>query len=118
MACTCAFSAPPARSEDGAARLGELERRLRVLVEEDFFHGRPVGCVGSDYCADGFAQVIQPLGHGRPGSGCYLAVGDMREPRPFRPHQAPAGAGQRGIESEDEGHSLRPNFGPKCIINR
>jgi len=65
--------------QDDTARLGELERRLRVLVEEYFLGGCAVGVVIGEDGVELRGEVGQALGQGFAGAGLELAVGEVRE---------------------------------------
>ena len=86
-------------------RLRQLERRLRVLVEEHFLHRRAIGSVRGDHREDGIVQMVQPFGHRRLRIGRHLPMRDMAQPRALTSHDPPAGARERGIETEDEGQA-------------
>ena len=74
-----------------AARLGELERRLRVLVDEDFLgRGGVDGVIGEE----GFElarEVGEAAGEAFLGVGLELAVGEVGQAIALRADQPPAG---------------------------
>ena len=96
----------PARRQHRAARLRQLEGRLRVLVDEHLLDRRAVGRVGGNHRGDGVVEMREPLGHGRVRLGRHLPVGQVCQPRSFCADKTPAGAGKRGIEAEND----QPSF--------
>ena len=123
IAWTCAFSAPPVPTTafltsarrifaDGdpgargahqrdAARLAELERRLRVLVDEHFLDRGGVGPVLGEQRFELVGEPRQALRQRRQRIGLDLAVGDVGEAVALGLDQAPAGRAEAGIEAED-----------------
>ena len=89
-----------------AAGLTELERRLRVLVEEDFLgrgaFRRVVGKEGVEHRR----EMGEAPGERVLGVGLQLAVGKVGEAVAFGADQAVAGGRQRRVEAEDD----QPNF--------
>ena len=89
-----------------ATGLGELERRLGVLVDEDFFGGGGVRCAVGE---EGFKlgrEVGQALGEQFLGIGLEMAVGEMGQAIALGADQAPAGGAEAGVEAEDD----QPSF--------
>ena len=68
--------------EHDAARLAELERRLRVLVDEHFLDGRGIGPVLGEQRLELVGQVREPARKRRRAVGLELAVGDVRRRLP------------------------------------
>ena len=87
--------------EDDAARLAELERRLRVLVGEDLLDRRGAGRMLLDHGLELLGERGKPARQRRSGVGPDLAVGDVREAIAVSLDQAPAGGAEAGIEAED-----------------
>ncbi len=99
----CSATGSPARphaAEHRAARLGELEGRLRVVVDEHLLDRRAIRSA----CAPITATMASCRGASRSASGALgsvadLAVGDMGEPRPSLrtiPHPVQLTARDRG----------------------
>ncbi len=101
-----------------AAGLGELERRLRVLVDENLLGRGAFGRVVGDQRLELRREVGQALGKQFPGVGLQLAVGEMRQAVAVGADQPPAGGAEPRIEPEDQHHSLRPKRGARPIIVR
>jgi len=84
-----------------AARLAELQSRLRVLVDEHFLdRGGGGGVVGDQR----FELVGECRKAARKRRGCVspdLAVGDMREAIAVSLDQPPAGGAEAGVEAEN-----------------
>ena len=89
-----------------AACLAELERRLRVLVEEDFLDCRSLGAMFGDQGFELVGECREAFGKGRLGVGLDVAIGDVAEAIALGADQAPAGRAQAGIETEDD----QPSF--------
>ena len=89
-----------------AAGLAELERRLRVLVEEDFLDCRSLGAMFGDQGFELVGECREAFGKGRLGVGLDVAIGDVAEAIALGADQAPAGRAQAGIETEDD----QPSF--------
>ena len=92
--------------DDDAACLGELQRRLGILVEEDFLGGGGGGGVVGEEGFELSREVGQALGEGFLGVGLELAVGDVGQAVALGTDEAVAGARQRRVEAEDD----QPNF--------
>ena len=84
-----------------AARLAELERRLRVLVDEHFLDRGGVGPCSAISASSWSASRASRCGQRRRGIGLDLAVGDMRQAVALGLDQPPAGGAESGIEAED-----------------
>jgi len=84
-----------------AAGLGELERRLRVLVDEDFFDGSGVGRMIDQQGLELRGKMRQARGQRLVGVGLELAVGEVLQAVAIGLNQPPASRGKRGIETED-----------------
>ena len=79
-----------------AARLGELERRLRVLVDEDFLGRGGVGAVVGEERVELRREVGEALGQRLLGVGLELAVGEVGQAIALGADQALAGRGSEG----------------------
>ena len=135
MKWTCALSAPPVPTtafltsrgayspdlepapcgskQDDAARLAELQGRLRIFVEEYLLDRRGRGPMLGDHRAERrrrAAAAARPAP--RFGIGADLAVGDMAQPIALRRDHAPAGAAETGIEADDQ-HRVTLGRGPR-----
>ena len=95
-------AAARAGEQHHAARVGEFQRRLRVVVGEHFLDRGTVGTVVGDHRRQRGIEVREPVGQRRLRIGAHLAVRDVADPAPLDPDDAPSGAGQRGIEAEDD----------------
>ena len=87
--------------DNHAARLAELQARLRVLVDEDFLDGGAVGTVFGDERVELIGKSRQPLrqvGTRLPGD---LTVRDVREAVAFSLDEPPAGGAEPGVETEN-----------------
>ena len=87
--------------EHDAAGLGELERRLGVLVDEDFFRSGGVGMVVGEERVELGGEVGEALGERLLGVGLELPIGEVGEAIALGTDQAVAGRGERWIEPED-----------------
>nr|GFD52020.1 hypothetical protein [Tanacetum cinerariifolium] len=85
-----------------AARLAELERRLRIGVAQHLLGGSAVRPLGADHLAQRLEQVRQPPRQGHRRIGLDLAVGDMAQPVAVGPDDAPAGGAEPRVEAEDD----------------
>ena len=86
--------------------LAELERRLRVLVDEHFLGRGRLGRMLAQQRFELVGEVREPLAERRGGGGPELAVGDVAEPVAFGADQAPAGRAEAGVETQDD----QPSF--------
>ena len=93
---------PAARraEQDGAPRLAEFQRRLRVFVDEHLFDRRALGPVLPDDGGEPIVEVEQAHRKIGLGVGPDLTVGDVAQPVSLGGDDAPAGAGQPGIETD------------------
>ena len=89
------------RRKGDAARLAELQRRLRVAIDEGLLDRRLVGAMGGDDRGEPVVEFAQPIGEGVAGFGMDRAAGDEGEPRPVGLDHAPAGMAQAGIDAEN-----------------
>ncbi len=85
-----------------AARLPELQRRLRIGVDEHLLHRRAFRPVFEDQVGQRRIERQQACGQGEGGIGPDLPVGDMRQAVAVREDQAPAGCAETGIKAEDD----------------
>ena len=98
--------APRRREQDDAARMGELQRRLGVGVDEDFLDRCAFGIMFDEQVCEQRVENIQPLGQRHFGIGLDLAIGDVAEAIALRRDDAPASRAEAGIEAEDD----QPSF--------
>jgi len=84
-----------------AAGLPELQRRLRVLVDEHFLDRGGGGRVVSNQRIELVGEGRKPARQRRVGIRLDLSVGDVRQPIAFSLDQAPAGRAEPRIEAED-----------------
>ena len=87
--------------DDHAARLAELERRLRVGVDEDFLDGSGVGPLVRDEAFQLFTERGEAPGQGCRSPGLDLAVGDMAEAVAFGLDQSPARGSEARVQAQD-----------------
>jgi hypothetical protein len=87
--------------QDHAASLAELERRLGVLVDENFLDRGCGGSVVLDQCFQLIAECPKSARQGGRRLGLDLAIGDVDEPVSFSLDQSPAGNAEPGIEAEN-----------------
>lgn len=88
--------------QDDAARLPQLQCRLRVAVDEYLLDPRAIGPVGEDQVGERGVERQQPRGERRLRIGPDLSVGNVGEAVAVGQDDAPAGGGQPGIEAEDD----------------
>ena len=96
-------AAPRGGEQHDAARLAELQRRLRIFVEEHFLDRggrRADGRRGRRRAPPSSAD--QAGGQRRLGIGADLAVGDVAQPVALGRDHAPAGAAEARIEADDQ----------------
>ncbi len=99
------------------ARLAELERRLRVLVDEHFLDRGGVGPLLGQQRFERIGQCRKALGKRRGAVGLDLPVGDVAEAIALGRDQAPAGGSEARVEAEDF-QSLLPASGARGEGNR
>ena len=80
------------------ARLGKLEGRLGVLVDEDFLGRRAVRPILGDHCGNPGVKRRQPFSHRRGRVGLHLSVGDMGQPRALGADHAIDYRGEDGLD--------------------
>ena len=96
------------RAQQGdPAGLAELERRLRVLVDEHFLDRRRLRRAVGDQRVELAGEVRQALRQRVAAVGLELPVGDMAQPIALGADQAPAGGPKPRIEAEDQ---RQPSF--------
>jgi len=83
------------------ASLAKLERRLRVLVDEDFFDGGRIRRDIGNQRLELTREVGEPLRKSSRRVGFHLPVGDVRETVAFSLDQPPAGCAEAGVEAKD-----------------
>ena len=89
-----------------AAGVRQLQRRLRIVVDEHFLDRRARRCMIGDHGGEHGVEMSEPVGQGRFRVGLYLPVGDMTDPAALDADDAPAGTTERGVETEDD----QPSF--------
>ena len=89
------------RRQRRAARLAELQRRLRVAVDEGFLDRRLGRPLVVDELGDRAMDQRQPLGERSRRVGVDRAAADIGQPGPRSLDQAPAGVAQAGVDAED-----------------
>ena len=92
--------------QDYAAGLAELERRLRVLVDEHFLNRGAVRLPVGDQGFNLRREVRQPRRQRLSSNGLELAVGDVAKAIALGFDQAPAGRTEARIQAEDD----QPSF--------
>src|SRR5205085_4960529 len=95
-------AAPGGGEQHHAARLAELEGRLRVVVDEHLLDRRRARPVLAEHGLKPVVELYQARGERHLGVGPDLAVGDMAQAIALRPDHAPACASKAGIEAEDD----------------
>ena len=88
--------------QQDAASLAQLQRRLRVLVDENLFDGRRLRrAIGDDRLK--LRRKVGKASRERFSSvSLELAVGDMRQPVALGADQAPTGRTEPWVEAEDD----------------
>lgn len=89
-----------------AARLHQLQRRLRVLVDVDFLNRRCLGPMLGEQRGKRRVERQQALGQRCLAVGAQLTVGQVRQPVALGADQAPAGGAKAGVKAEDD----QPSF--------
>ena len=97
---------PRGAEQHHAAGLAELERRLRVLVYEDFLDGDAVDADLRDERFELAGKVGEPLRQRRGRVRLQLAVSDVGKAVALGLNDPPAGRAEPGIETEDD----QPSF--------
>ena len=97
---------PRGGEKHDAARLAELQRRLRIFVEEHLLAGGFGRAMRVDHLAQRRLQPHQPRRQVLLRVGPHLAVGDMAQPVALGGDHPPAGAAQARIEADDD----QPSF--------
>jgi hypothetical protein len=82
--------------------MGELERRLRVGVDEHLLHSGTIGGVIGDERGEHRVEMREPLGQCRLCIGLELAIGDMAQAVAVGADQAPARGAKPGVKAEDQ----------------
>jgi len=85
-----------------AARLGELEGRLRILVEKDFLRRGRIGGVVGEERLELRGKVRKAARQGFLGVRLELAIGEMRKAITLGADQAVAGRGQRRVKTKND----------------
>ena len=91
-------SRPRRAHQHHSARLAELQRRLRVLVDEDLFDRRRLGCVLGDERLELAREIGEPLRKRCGRVRLQLAVGDVGKAIAVCLDQPPAGRAQPGVQ--------------------
>ena len=92
--------------QDDAPSLAELQGGLRIVVDEHLLDRRAFGAMLGEDGEKLAVEGEQPVGKSGLRIGSNLAVGDMAEPVPVRPDEAPAGAAKPRIKAEDDQESF------------
>lgn len=101
------FEAGPCdRKQTDPPRLPELQGRLRIGIDEDFFNSRSLRAVLDHQVGQGAVECNQPFRQRRLGIGGNLPIGNMAKPVSNRCDHAPAGRPQSRIEAEND----QPSF--------
>ena len=104
-------SSASGRGENDAACLAEFQRRLRVLVDEDFLDRRGVGLVLVDQGFELARKIGEAFRERVGGLRFQLAIGHVRQAITLGADQAPAGGPKPRIEAEDEAQATLPLAG-------
>ena len=88
------------REQRDPARLSQLERADRVLVDEGLLDRRGLGGVLGDDRAQPAVKQREPRAK-LARAGADHAVGQVRQPRPVGPDDAPAHVLQPGVDADD-----------------
>lgn len=94
------------REQRDTARVGEFQRRLRVVVDEHLLDRRRGRRMINDHRRQDCVKMREPVGQRSLRVGLHMPVGDVADPAALDADNAPAGATQRGIEAEDD----QPSF--------
>jgi hypothetical protein len=87
--------------QNDAARVSELQRRLRVLVDEDLFGSCSIGSLFGDQELELFGKGCKSVGQRRRAIGTDLAIGNMDEAVSLGVDHAPAGRAEPRVEAQD-----------------
>ena len=90
-----------------AARLAELERRLRVLVDEHLLDRGGFRRMLGDQRLELAGEVGETIGQRLVRLRLELAIGQVGQAVAVGADQAPAGGAEPGIEAEDEAQASR-----------
>jgi hypothetical protein len=94
-------AAPGGNHDHYASGLTELERRLGVLVDEDFLDCSRLGSLLRDDQLELTSEMGQPLGQSCGAVGPKLTVGDMAQAIAVGLDQSPAGRAEARIQTKD-----------------
>lgn len=89
-----------------APRLSQLQRRLRIGVDEHFLHRRRTWAILKNKIGQRRIKRQQARGQSRLGVGLDLAVGDMAQPIAIDGDQPPAGCAKAGVKTKQD----QPSF--------
>lgn len=89
-----------------APSLSQLQRRLRIGVDEHFLHRRRTRAILKNKVSQRRIQRQQPRGESRLGVGLDLTVGDMAQPIAIDGDQPPAGCAKAGVKTKQD----QPSF--------
>lgn len=87
--------------QDHAPCLAELERRLRILVDEHFLDRRAFRLALGNQGFELERKVGEPLRQRRRAVRLELTVGEVRQPVAFGGDQPPAGGAEARVEAEN-----------------
>jgi hypothetical protein len=96
------YAAAGRGEQHDAAGLAQLQRRLRILVDEHLLDRGGLYEMHGEHLAKRIVQHDQSLRQRFLGIGPELAIGDMAQPVPFGGNDAPAGAAEPGIEADQD----------------
>ena len=96
------YAAASGRQQHDAAGLAELQCRLGIFVDEHLLDRGRRGMMLRQDLAQNIVQPDQALGKRVLRVGPDLAVGDMAQPVTFGGNDTPAGAGEPGIEADQD----------------
>jgi len=94
------------RQHHHATRLPQLQRRLRIGVDEHFLHRRAIGAMPGEDIGELVMEHHQPFGQRRRRVGPDLAVEDVTQAIALGRDQAPAGRTETRIETDQD----QPSF--------
>ena len=84
-----------------APRLAELQRRLRIAVDEGLLDGGLMRAMGREHLVQPFVQLPQALAERQRTVALDAAASDEGKLAAFRDDDAPAGLAEAGIDAED-----------------
>lgn len=100
-----------------AARLAQLQRRLRIHIDEHFLNRRTVGPVVDHQRGQHCIKMRETAGKRRGAVRLQPPVGKVRQPVAIRPDQAPACGPKAGIKPQDYHGVMRASGRPDQAID-